>query len=143
MYLLARRGLRRSEAATETSPDSPRSSGRSESSGGRDRPSTCYQCGKPREEHEDKRFCRKEIISVAIEGESLDSYLASVATKNIVQIETLDDFRDALEERETSRPPGYGACTTLRFGGLDVKVLLDSGATCSAMSSCRCRRRTM
>ena len=34
---------------------------------------------------------------------------------------------------QTARPPGYSTQTILRFGGLDVPALLDSGATVSAL----------
>ena len=67
-------------------------------------------------------------------GENLASLFAAAATKNVVEIETLDDLEeDEFEERETCRPPGYCAQTILRFGGLDVMALLDGGATCSAV----------
>ena len=46
-------------------------------------------------------------------------------------LEELDD--DEFELKETARPPGYSAQTVLRFGGLEVVALLDSGATCSAI----------
>ena len=36
--------------------DHRKGGGRGKSSGGGDRSNTCYQCGKPREEHGDKRF---------------------------------------------------------------------------------------
>ncbi len=96
------------KSAAEASPDSRKGSDRGESSGGEDRSNACYQCGKTREEHEDKRFCRKETISAVAEGESLASFLASAAAKNIVKIETLDDLEgDAITIRETCRPAGY------------------------------------
>jgi hypothetical protein len=67
-------------------------------------------------------------------GETLASLFATAASKQIVDIETLDDITaDQFEERETGRPPGYCAQTILRFGGLDVMALLDGGATCSAL----------
>ena len=67
-------------------------------------------------------------------GETLASLFAAAATKQVVDIETLDDIDDdEFEQRETGRPPGYCAQTILRFGGLDVMALLDGGATCSAL----------
>ena len=43
-------------------------------------------------------------------GETLASLFAAAATKNVVEIETLDDLEeDEFEERETGRPPGYCA----------------------------------
>ena len=52
------------------------------------------------------------------------SLFAAAATKNVVDIETLDDIDDdEFEQRETGRPPGYCAQTILRFGGLDVMAL--------------------
>ena len=41
-------------------------------------------------------------------GETLASLFAAAATKQIVDIETLDDItEDQFEERETGRPPGF------------------------------------
>ena len=75
------------------------------------------------------------VCAAAAAGEeTLASLFATASTKQIVDIETLDDITaDQFEERETGRPPGYCAQTILRFGGLDVMALLDGGATCSAL----------
>ena len=75
------------------------------------------------------------VCAAAASGnETLASLFATAATKQIVDIETLDEISDdQFEERETGRPPGYCAQTILRFGGLDVMALLDGGATCSAL----------
>ena len=75
------------------------------------------------------------ICASAVSGnETLASLFAAATTKQILDIETLDDITDGqFEERATGRPPGYCAQTILRFGGLDVMALLDGGATCSAL----------
>ena len=63
----------------------------------------------------------------------LASLFAAASSKQILEIDTLDDIQDdEFEECETGRPPGYCAQTVLRIGGLDVAALLDGGATRSA-----------
>ncbi len=71
------------------------------------------------------------VCAAASGGETLASLFATAATKNVVEIENLDDIDDdEFQQREGGRPPGYCAQTILRFGGLDVMALLDGGATC-------------
>ena len=61
------------------------------------------------------------------------SLFATASTKQILEIDTLDDILESeFQECETGRPPGYCAQTILRIGGLDVMAILDGGATCSA-----------
>ena len=51
-------------------------------------------------------------------GEMLASLFAAAATKQIVDIETLEDItEDQFEERETGRPPGY--CAQTSFDSVD------------------------
>ena len=72
--------------------------------------------------------------SVAAGTDSLASLFATAASAGRLQLETLEDLDDSdFEIRQSSRPPGYSSQTILRFGGLDVTALLDSGATVSAL----------
>ena len=49
-------------------------------------------------------------------------------------VATLDELEeDEYQLTPHGRPPGYSSQTVLRFGGLAVNALLDTGATCSAM----------
>ena len=64
---------------------------------------------------------------------TLASLFADASTSGRVTIEDLDGIDESeLEIWETARPLGYSSQTMLRFGGLEVVALLDSGATCSA-----------
>ena len=75
----------------------------------------------------------ERVCAAAAAGEeTLASLFAAAATKQILEIDTLDDILESeFQECETGRPPGC-AQTILRIGGLDVMGLLDGGATCSA-----------
>ncbi len=77
----------------------------------------------------------ESVYAALAEGrDSLASLFAAAASKLIASVETLDDLDDdEFEVMETGRPPGYCAQTLLKFGGLNVTALLDTGATCSAV----------
>ena len=52
--------------ATGAGGDYRKGGGRGKGGAAGDRPNnTCYQCGKTREEHGDKRFCRREAVAAA------------------------------------------------------------------------------